>query len=352
MPQSLRVGLLGCGRLGTEVMLPLLAGRPDVRVSVVADPDPSARTRAHRLAPGAEVDEDWRDALGRPDLDAVIVAMPTALHGAAGLAAITRGIATYLEKPMAPTLAQASAMRDAWRVARPTLAVGFNARFHPLVVRMRRHVADGRIGDPRLVRCAFSVAAVPGNSWRHPDADGGGVLHDLASHHVDLVRCLLDSDIAAVGAMRTVTGAGGETIVANGVTRSHCAVSATWTSATVDEDVVEVVGSEGAVRMSRYEDLTLVVRGRAVPGAAVRLGRVVPTPGALGLGLARRRAPWNDPSFAAALDNFFRAAREHDAVVPGIDEGWHSARVVAAIAEAAGTGRVVEIAREDSSHVA
>ena len=54
-------------------------------------------------------------ALASHDLDAVVVTLPTALHGAAALAAIARGVAMYLEKPLASTLDEATAVREAWR---------------------------------------------------------------------------------------------------------------------------------------------------------------------------------------------------------------------------------------------
>ena len=343
MQPPLRVGLLGCGRLGTEVMLPLLAGRPDVRVTVIADPDQTARTRAQAQAPDAVADADWRAALERRDLDAVVVTLPTSLHGAAALSAMARGVAVYLEKPLASTLDEATAIREAWRGTGLTVAVGFNLRFHPLIIRMRQHLYDGRIGHPRLMRCAFTVAARLDGSWRHHSAQGGGVLPDLASHHVDLARHLLGRDIQRVSASRVTPANGGETVAATAVLDDDLVLSATWASGLIDEDVVEVVGTDGALRLSRYEDLAVVHRGRSVPGASTRLMRAVPTAGTVAFGLAKRRAPWHDPSFAAALDNFLAATRQKIPVMPGIDEGWQSVRATSAIAEAARTGRAVDL---------
>jgi predicted dehydrogenase len=338
----LRTGLLGCGRLGSQVMLPLLTARPDVRVTVVADPDELARTRAHARVPGARACVDWRAALACDDLDAVVVTLPTALHAEAALASIARGVAMYLEKPLASTLDEATAVRDAWRATGLTVAVGFNSRFHPLIEQLRQQVRERRIGDVRLMRCAFTVAARYDGSWRHHTAEGGGVLYDLASHQVDLARYLLEREIVRVSATRA-TSAGGETLAVTGEIDGGVLLSATWASGTIDDEVVEVVGTEGAVRLARYEDLTLTSRGRSVPGAAARLTRAVPTPKAVALGLAKRRSPWHDPSFAAALDNFVRAARGGDAVVPGVDEGWQSARAIDAIAEAIRTSRTVAL---------
>lgn len=337
----LQVGLLGCGRLGREVMLPLLARCSGVKVAVVADHDPSARAAAIALAPAAEADADWRVALARPGLDAVVVTLPTALHADAAVAAIGRGVALYLEKPLAASLPDAARIRDAARAHRGTVALGFNLRFHPLVAGLHRALAG--IGEPRLVRCAFSVAAAPLDTWRHPAAAGGGVLLDLASHHVDLVHALLGRAVRRVTATHRVHPDGGEAVAATGELEGGVVLSATWASGTIDEDVVEIAGTKGAARLSRYEDLQVRVRGAAAPAAARRVRDAVPTAAGMRHALDKRRAPWHDPSFAASLAAFLDAARARRPVVPGIEEGWQSLRVVVAIAEAAASGRAVVV---------
>ena len=251
--RRLRVGLLGCGRLGSEVMLPLLAGRPDVRVTVVADlgrDGACARAgacagRAHRrrLARRARLRRHRRG--GRDLADGA-----PRRRRPGGLA---RGVAMYLEKPLASTLDEATAVREAWRATGLTVAVGFNSRFHPLLMQMRQQVRDGRIGDARVFRCAFTVAARYDGSWRHHAAEGGGVLFDLASHQVDLARYLLGREIVRVSATR-VASADAETIAVTGELDGGVVLSATWASGTIDDEVVEVVGTEGALRLSRYED--------------------------------------------------------------------------------------------------
>ena len=179
------------------------------------------------------------------------------------------------------------------------------------------------------------------------------MLYDLASHHVDLARYLLGREIVRVSATH-VAADDGERVAVSGEIAGGVLWSATWASGTIDDEVVELTGTEGAIRLSRYEALTLVHRGRSVPGATTRLMRALPTPDGVAFALAKRRAPWHDPSFAAALDSFVKAAHDNRAAVPGVDEGWHSARVIDAIAEAARTARTVALdtparARMDSA---
>jgi myo-inositol 2-dehydrogenase/D-chiro-inositol 1-dehydrogenase len=344
MARTIEVGLAGCGRLGREVMLPLLARQRAVRVAIVADPDPDARAAARAIVPLADVVADWREAIERPGLDAVVVTLPTDLHAEAARAAITRGVALYLEKPLAATLDEGTALLDLWRGtpnAAP-VAVGFNGRFHPLVRGLKAGLENGRVGVPRMLRCTFTIAARPDGTWRDASRRGGGVLLDLASHHVDLARWLI-GEFVEVGATRVASDKG-EIVVATGALQGGVAFSGMWGSGTIDDDVVEVVGSEGALRMSRYEDLAPAHRGRQVPGRLTRLAGAVPGADELRLGRMRRSAPWNDPSFEAALDAFLGAARNRTPATPGLDEGWQSLRVVAALTEAAVTGKRVAIA--------
>ena len=344
----MKVALLGCGRLGREVMLPLLAARADVAIAGAADPDPAAGAAVRAAFPGIAVHADWRQVLDGMDLDAVVIALPTASHADAARTTIRRGVPAYLEKPLCATLAEASEVRNLWRQSPTTMAVGFNGRFHPLVLSLRQRLARGEVGAPRVVRCAFTTAARHDGSWRHPQRAGGGVLLDLASHHVDLVRCLLGAEFVAVTATRTLSGAS-EAVAATCELDNGAVVSATWASGTVDEDMLEVVGDAGAIRISRYEDLAPAGRGREVPGIAARAARLLPTGARLNAARAKRRAPWHDPSVGDALAAFVAAAATGRPASPGVEDGWHSLRVVEAIAEAAATGRRVTLSPVETS---
>ena len=290
-------------------MLPLLADRPDVRVTVVADPDETgAHSRAGACA-GRQPDADWRAALacqrprrrGRDLADCAPCARPRWPPSRAGSRCTSKSPWPRRSK-RPPRCATPGA-----RPASPSPS-GSTRGSIPCSSRCGIRCGTGASATLRLMRCAFTVAARYEGSWRHHAAEGGGVLYDLASHQVDLARYLLRREIVRVSATRA-TSADGETVAVTGEIDGGVLLSATWASGAIDDEVVEVVGTEGALRLARYEDLTLTRRGQSVPGAAARLMRAVPTPQAAAFGLARRRSPWHDPSFAAALDHFVRAAR-------------------------------------------
>jgi predicted dehydrogenase len=196
-----RIGVVGCGTIAYWTHLRVLARMPNVRLIAAADPDREARARAAALVK-TEFHEHAEELLARPDVDAVVLCPATPAHAEVALAACRRRIPFYIEKPLATSAAEARAILDARDEAGVVAAVGFNRRHHPVFERARTLLASGRIGRVRSVLSAFCEPVAPGAmaEWKQHRATGGGVLLDLASHHIDLVRWLLDDEIATVEA--------------------------------------------------------------------------------------------------------------------------------------------------------
>jgi predicted dehydrogenase len=170
-------------------------------VTAVADPDPAALERAHRLAPRAALLDDARDLVGRHDVDAVVVATPPGTHAELALRTLEAGKHLYLEKPVGIAAAEAERLATVSPRSGAVVAVGFNRRFHPVVVEARR-LLPSALGPVVRVRGTFEEPladdALPG--WKRVRATGGGAPLDLASHHVDLVRHLLARSLVTVSA--------------------------------------------------------------------------------------------------------------------------------------------------------
>jgi predicted dehydrogenase len=114
----------------------------------------------------------------------------------------------WIEKPVGLTAADAVAVRDAAHASGVVSCVGFNYRNVPAVARARRVVESGEIGVPTHARVQLltDYAAHPGSplSWRYAvDRGGHGVLGDLASHGVDLLRFVL-GDVTGVMAQTAI----------------------------------------------------------------------------------------------------------------------------------------------------
>lgn len=170
-------------------------------VAVADDVPGRAEAAAEQFGFGSAV-RDWREVLADPRVEAVSVTAPNFLHREIGVAVAEAGRHLWIEKPVGLTADDARAVAAAVDAAGVQSAVGFNYRNAPAVALARQIVAEGGIGRVTHSRFSFlsDYAASPQGalSWRYERARGGnGVLGDLASHAVDLVRYLL-GDIAAV----------------------------------------------------------------------------------------------------------------------------------------------------------
>jgi len=195
----LGVGVIGCGTITYWTHLRTLASLSNVRVAGLADPDPHALTRAKQLV-DAPMFSEPDVLLASKDIDAVVIASPAGLHAEHFRAACSAGKHVYLEKPVAHDAASLETIRACSEGTALVLAVGHNYRFHPACQRLRQRLIAGSVGDIRAIFSNFvepvEAANMPG--WKHDRRDGGGVLLDLATHHIDLYRWFLQDELVQV----------------------------------------------------------------------------------------------------------------------------------------------------------
>jgi predicted dehydrogenase len=182
---ALRIAVIGVGHLGKHHAR-ILASLPGVELVAVVDTN---RARAEEIAAshGTQALFDARDLDGR--VDAVTVAVPTAIHRDIALPFLDAGIAALVEKPLARSLAEADELIAAAGRSNAILAVGHTERFNPAVAAARRLLTD-----PRFIE-VHRLGTFPERSL---DID---VVFDLMIHDLDVVLSLVASEVAAVDAV-------------------------------------------------------------------------------------------------------------------------------------------------------
>jgi myo-inositol 2-dehydrogenase / D-chiro-inositol 1-dehydrogenase len=331
----LRIGVIGCGRIARAVHLPVLGRLRDARVVAIAEPDEPTRAAAAAIARGATAYADHADLLRAGGVDAVVICVPPHLHTPVATAAFDGGLHVYLEKPIALSVAEGERLVEAWRRSGKIGMIGFNFRFHPQVMRIRERLRDGAIGTPLGVRAIFSILPHELPEWKRTRQSGGGVLLDLASHHIDLVHYLFDEPVVRVFAsVRSLSGEGDHAAVqlelASGV-MGQLFVSL----GTVEEHRMEIVGTSGKLVMDRTE----LVRPDHVPATqqGARARRLVRSLSALEPARVLR-SPGFEPSFDAALGAFVWSASGNAFGGPDLLDGMRSLAVVEAAERSAATG--------------
>jgi predicted dehydrogenase len=132
--------------------------------------------------------DDYLKMLDECKPDLVTLAVPTDKHYQVAMDVIDRGISLLIEKPITPTLEEGEELVEAARRQGVTLAVGHIERFNPVVIELRRRLQEGMAGRIYNLH-AQRLSPYPA---RIRDA---GVVIDLASHDIDLMRYLMNQDI-------------------------------------------------------------------------------------------------------------------------------------------------------------
>ena len=167
-------------------------------LEVVAGGSGPAADGAVRSGEFARVGESAAAVIADGALDAVVIATRHGSHAALAAAALDAGKHVFCEKPLALDAAELDAVLGAAARAERVLAVGFNRRFAPQVIRMREFFAARRTPLTALYR--VSAGRVPAGSWVHDLAEGGGRLIGEGCHFLDTLTYLVGSPIATVHA--------------------------------------------------------------------------------------------------------------------------------------------------------
>jgi predicted dehydrogenase len=185
MNNRLRVAVIGVGHLGQHHAR-LLGSMEAVDLVGVVDVKPG---RAEEIAAtcGTKAWPVAADLIGR--VDAVTIAVPTISHLDVTLPFLDRGVAALVEKPIAPTVADADRLIEAAARAGTTLAAGHTERFNPAVV-----AALPLVSDPRFVE-VHRLGTFPERSL---DID---VIFDLMIHDLDLLLASVRSEVVAIEAV-------------------------------------------------------------------------------------------------------------------------------------------------------
>jgi myo-inositol 2-dehydrogenase/D-chiro-inositol 1-dehydrogenase len=195
---TVRFGLLGAGRIG-KVHAKAVSGDADARLVAVADALPAA-AQAIAGTYGCEVRSiEAIEAAG--DIDAVVICTPTDTHADLIERFARAGKAIFCEKPVDLDVARVKACIKVVDDVKGKLMVGFNRRFDPHFMAVKRAIDDGRIGTVEMVTITSRDPGAPPVDYIRRS---GGIFRDMTIHDFDMARFLLGEEPVAVTATAAV----------------------------------------------------------------------------------------------------------------------------------------------------
>ena len=200
--ERLRVGVIGCGKV-SHIHARALAELPEA-VFVAALSRSQDKAKAFAEAYGATGYSDPRRMLEEAALDAVIVCTPHPFHADSALPFLNAGVHALVEKPLASSLQDCDRMIAAARAAGCRLATVSQRRWYEPVLRVRRAIDEGKIGQPALGTVTMlgwrDRGYYDSDPWRGTwKAEGGGVLVNQAPHQLDLLLWLMGPPVELFG---------------------------------------------------------------------------------------------------------------------------------------------------------
>jgi predicted dehydrogenase len=191
------VALVGASNIAKWAHLPSLKSAKGAYLrAVVSASGARGRSYAERFG-AAYCCADYNEALADSSVDAVIITSRNQKHASDALAALRAGKHVFVEKPMALTEAECREIERAVQDAGKVLFVGFNRRFAPVYVEVKRALQNR--SSPAVIHCRVNSPGISGGFWMADPSIGGAILGE-AVHFVDLMFWLLDSEPETVAA--------------------------------------------------------------------------------------------------------------------------------------------------------
>lgn len=218
-PPLPRLGFLGAGWIGRHRLEAVAEAERGI-IAGVADPSEEARVTAAESAPEAARATSL-DELLELELDAIVIATPSAGHAEEATRALEAGLAVFCQKPLGRTAEEVRSVVDAARAADRLLGVDMCYRRTRAAQALKRLVANGELGTPYALDLTFHNAYGPDKAWFYDAGrSGGGCVIDLGIHLVDLALWLLD--FPATTAVESALHADGALLDADpGVVEDH-----------------------------------------------------------------------------------------------------------------------------------
>jgi predicted dehydrogenase len=216
------------------------------------------------------VDDVWSQAA---DLDFVVVATSNDSHAPLARKALELGLATVVDKPLAPSAAQAAELIELAEANGTLLTVYHQRRWDSDFLTLKRLIADGELGEVYRFESRFERwrPEAPDGAWRFetPRAQGGGVLLDLGSHLVDQALQLFGPAAEVHGDVRSRRGTLADDDAFVSIRHEGGTLSLLWASevAASPGPRMRVLGSEGALVVDGLDDQEALLRAGVRPGS-------------------------------------------------------------------------------------
>jgi myo-inositol 2-dehydrogenase/D-chiro-inositol 1-dehydrogenase len=328
---TLGFALLGAGRIG-KVHAKAVGSNPQARLVAVADAFEKA---ANDLATayGAEV-RSIDEIEESPDIDAVVICTPTDTHADLIERFAAAGKAVFCEKPIDLDVKRVKECLAVVEKTGATLMVGFNRRFDPHFMAVRKAIDDGAIGKVEMVTITSRDPGPPPHDYI---TRSGGIFRDMTIHDFDMARFLLGEEPVSVSAHASVLvdkkiGELGDfdsvSVILATASGRQCIISNSRRATYGYDQRIEVHGSEGMIAAENQRPVSIEIAN----------------------GKGYTRPPLHDffmtrylDAYANEIASFIAAVNSHTKASPSGQDGLVALTLAEAALRSAKEGKTIQV---------
>lgn len=259
---TVRFAILGAGRIG-QVHARAVTSTPDATLVAIADPVADA---AQRVADAYGCDIRSIDEIAASDdVGAVAICTPTNTHADLIEQFAKAGKAVFCEKPIDLSLERVKTCLKTVEAEDATLMVGFNRRFDPDFMALKKSIDDGRIGDVEMITLTSRDPGPPPYEYIKVS---GGIFRDMTIHDFDAARWLLGEEVETVQAAASVLtdtkiGELGDfdsiNVILTTASGKQCTITNSRRATYGYDQRIEVLGSKGSVSAENHREANIEI---------------------------------------------------------------------------------------------
>ncbi len=199
--ETIRVGIIGTGSRGItcigrqiaeqsselNITITAFCNRTESRMQIALDELNEVAEKAGNDTFSPSFYSKPIDLIKDEEVDLVVITSPTAAHAEATVPALQAGKKVYLDKPIAHTLEDSVAIREAEVKSGGPMIMGFTRRYETPWIKLHEIVSSGKIGDLKMMMIrAVLPYSFYFQTWHRSRAVSGGALNDKGSHYTDV----------------------------------------------------------------------------------------------------------------------------------------------------------------------
>ena len=189
------VGVIGAGNFTSAMILPCLK-TTNAKLKYISSASGLTGTTLAKKYKIKFSTTDNKIILGDSDVDLIMITTRHNSHASLVVDALKAGKNVFVEKPLALNQEELDLVIEAYKNSGKTITVGFNRRFSPLAIQMKKVL--GNANSPMNIIATMNAGFIPAKAWVHDMEIGGGRIIGEACHFIDLISYLTGSKVKSI----------------------------------------------------------------------------------------------------------------------------------------------------------